>query len=269
MRDLPGRQARAALAEARVTGIDVSATGVRFTEALKRKHDIANLEVRWLPIERVAELGTTVRSDRLHRRPPSLAGPARGPDRAARCARAGRGHAPHGVRALRPHGHLHAAGVLPARRHPTPSSEEMPELVAALGALPAEHPLATAAARGAGLPEGGGARRCAAAPAGPRLFGAAALRAHAKLRPGVRPLGPAGALQPPLRRDGSAAAEAAPRTAARRRSNTPPSSCFAARCSVTAWSSAATTTRRAPASQLRAATRGSTTFRSGCPTRSS
>src|SRR3954453_15498669 len=45
--------------KARVTGIDVSATGVRFTEALKRKHDIANLEVRQLSLERAAELGMT------------------------------------------------------------------------------------------------------------------------------------------------------------------------------------------------------------------
>jgi SAM-dependent methyltransferase len=44
---------------ARVTGIDFSVTGVRATEALKRKYDLGNLEVHQLPIERVSELGAT------------------------------------------------------------------------------------------------------------------------------------------------------------------------------------------------------------------
>src|SRR4051795_6503436 len=43
---------------ARVTGIDFSAASVRHTEALKRKHELHNLEVRCLPIQRVAELGS-------------------------------------------------------------------------------------------------------------------------------------------------------------------------------------------------------------------
>jgi len=44
--------------EARVTGIDFSATSVQCTEALKRKHKLDNLELRQLPVERAAELGT-------------------------------------------------------------------------------------------------------------------------------------------------------------------------------------------------------------------
>ena len=44
---------------AQVTGIDVSATSVRWTEQLKRKHQLNNLQVRQLPIERAAELNTT------------------------------------------------------------------------------------------------------------------------------------------------------------------------------------------------------------------
>jgi SAM-dependent methyltransferase len=40
----------------RVVGIDVSATSIRHTEALKRKYDLANLEVHQLPIERTGEL---------------------------------------------------------------------------------------------------------------------------------------------------------------------------------------------------------------------
>jgi SAM-dependent methyltransferase len=42
--------------KASVTGIDVSATSVSCTEDLKRKHDLANLDVRQLPLERVGEL---------------------------------------------------------------------------------------------------------------------------------------------------------------------------------------------------------------------
>jgi SAM-dependent methyltransferase len=41
---------------AQVTGIDFSATSVRCTEELKRKYDLKNLQVRQLPIERVADL---------------------------------------------------------------------------------------------------------------------------------------------------------------------------------------------------------------------
>jgi SAM-dependent methyltransferase len=43
--------------EARVTGIDFSATSVRCTEDLKRKYNLAHLKVRQLPIEKVNELG--------------------------------------------------------------------------------------------------------------------------------------------------------------------------------------------------------------------
>ncbi len=44
---------------ARVIGIDVSAKRVAFTQALKRKHALANLEVRQLAVERAAELRQT------------------------------------------------------------------------------------------------------------------------------------------------------------------------------------------------------------------
>ena len=43
---------------ARVTGIDFSATSVRCTEELKRKYHLTNLELRQLPVERAGELGT-------------------------------------------------------------------------------------------------------------------------------------------------------------------------------------------------------------------
>jgi SAM-dependent methyltransferase len=53
--------ARHALMEpdARVTAIDVSETSLRHTRDLQRKHDIRNLELHQLAIERVGELGET------------------------------------------------------------------------------------------------------------------------------------------------------------------------------------------------------------------
>ena len=127
--------------KARVTGIDVSATGVNFTEALKRKHDITNLEVRQLSLERVAELGLTfdqiVCTGVLHHLPDP----------------------PAGLTALRdvlaPGGAMHLMVYAPYGRTGIymvqdfcrrigirPVEAEMPDLVAALGALPADHPLA-------------------------------------------------------------------------------------------------------------------------------
>jgi SAM-dependent methyltransferase len=41
---------------ARVVGIDFSTTSVRYTEDLKRKYNLNNLQVRLLPVERVSEL---------------------------------------------------------------------------------------------------------------------------------------------------------------------------------------------------------------------
>ena len=45
--------------DATVVGIDVSLTSVRSTLTLKQKHDLRNLQVHQLPIERVRELGTS------------------------------------------------------------------------------------------------------------------------------------------------------------------------------------------------------------------
>jgi SAM-dependent methyltransferase len=45
--------------EARVTAIDVSETSLRHTRDLQRKHDIRNLQLHQLAIERVGELGET------------------------------------------------------------------------------------------------------------------------------------------------------------------------------------------------------------------
>src|SRR5277367_805454 len=44
---------------AQVTGVDISTTSVQWTKTLKRKYSLTNLQVHQLPIDRVAELGTT------------------------------------------------------------------------------------------------------------------------------------------------------------------------------------------------------------------
>jgi len=44
---------------AKVIGIDVSASSIAFTQELKRKHELENLEVHQLAVERAAELGQT------------------------------------------------------------------------------------------------------------------------------------------------------------------------------------------------------------------
>ena len=198
--------------EARVTGIDFSATSVRHTEALKRKYDLDNLEVHQLPVERIGALGCDLRSDRLHRRSPPPRGPGRRAGGAARGAAAGRRDAPHGLRAARTDRRLHAAGVLPAGRHRRHRRRDPGARRRARRAA-ARAPAGDAAAPGAGLPGRGGAGRCAAAPAGPRLFGAAALRSARGGRAAVRPLGLAGALRRALRRHGAHPASRAARGA--------------------------------------------------------
>jgi SAM-dependent methyltransferase len=42
---------------AQVTGVDISATSVRCTEQLKRRHNLQNLQVHQIPIERIKHLG--------------------------------------------------------------------------------------------------------------------------------------------------------------------------------------------------------------------
>jgi SAM-dependent methyltransferase len=127
---------------ARVTAIDFSATSVAETEALKRKHRLDNLVVRQLPVERVGELGSTfdqiVCTGVLHH----LADPDAG------------------LRALRevlaPNGAMHLMVYAPygrtgvymlqefCRRVGIEATDDgIRELVAALGALPSGHPLAS------------------------------------------------------------------------------------------------------------------------------
>ena len=128
--------------EARVMGVDFSATSIRHTETLKRRYDLDNLEVHQLPVERVGELGATfdliVCTGVLHH----LARPREGLE-ALRDV-------------LRPDGALHLMVYAPhgrtgvymlqefCRRLGIAATDEgIRELVTALGALPPGHPLGT------------------------------------------------------------------------------------------------------------------------------
>jgi SAM-dependent methyltransferase len=126
--------------KASVTGIDISATSVRCTEDLKRKHDLANLDVRQLPIERVGELQKTfdqiVCTGVLHH----LADP----DAALRALRDVL--APDGAMQLMVYAPYGRAGVYMlqefCRLVDVPASDDgIRSLVAALEELPARHPL--------------------------------------------------------------------------------------------------------------------------------
>ena len=126
---------------ARVIGIDFSATSVRHTEDLRRKYELTNLEVHQLPIDRIGDLEMTfdeiVCTGVLHH----LANP----EAALR-----------GLRdVLDPDGAMHLMVYAPYGRAGVymlqefcrgigiqAADEEIRDLVVALGALPARHPLA-------------------------------------------------------------------------------------------------------------------------------
>jgi SAM-dependent methyltransferase len=127
---------------AQVTGIDCSATSIRCTEELKRKYNLANLQVRELAIERVDDLGMSfdqiVCTGVLHH----LADPDAG-------LSALRG-------ALKPDGAMHLMVYAPygragiymlqefCRRIGIKATDaEIQDLIRALDALPPGHPLET------------------------------------------------------------------------------------------------------------------------------
>jgi SAM-dependent methyltransferase len=126
---------------ARVVGIDVSATSVRHTEDLQRKHDLRNLAVHQLSIDRVSELGLTfdeiVCTGVLHHlaSPEAALGTLRDvldPDGAIHLMV----YAPYG-----------RAGIYMLQEFCRgigikASHDEIRGLIVALGALPAGHPLA-------------------------------------------------------------------------------------------------------------------------------
>jgi SAM-dependent methyltransferase len=135
--------ARHALGEpnARVTAIDISETGLRHTRNLQRKYDLENLELHQLPIERVQELGRSfdlvVCTGVLHHLPD--------PDLGLSVLR----------EALKPRGAMHLmvyatygrTGIYMMQEYCRllgigTTDKDLRDLGAALGALPANHPLA-------------------------------------------------------------------------------------------------------------------------------
>jgi SAM-dependent methyltransferase len=127
---------------AQVTGIDFSAVSVQHTEQLKRKHQLGNLEVRHLPLQHVGDLGASfdqvVCTGVLHH--------LSDPDAGLRALR--------GV--LKPHGAMHLMVYAPYGRSGIYMLQEfcrrvgfraadgaIDDLLVALKALPAAHPLTT------------------------------------------------------------------------------------------------------------------------------
>jgi SAM-dependent methyltransferase len=125
---------------AQVTGIDFSATSVRHTEQLKRRHGLENLEVRQLPLQQAGDLGASfdqvVCTGVLHHLPE--------PDTGLRALR--------GV--LKPRGAMHLMVYAPYGRRGIYMLQEfirrvgfrvpdgnLDDLLAALKALPPDHPL--------------------------------------------------------------------------------------------------------------------------------
>jgi SAM-dependent methyltransferase len=128
--------------QARVTGIDFSATSVRCTEELKRKYNLHNLSVHQLSVERTGELETmfdqVVSTGVLHHLPD--------PDAGLGALRS----------VLKPDGAMHLMVYAPygragiymlrefCRRTGIQATDEgIREVITALGSLPPTHPLCT------------------------------------------------------------------------------------------------------------------------------
>ncbi|MGR4066092.1 MAG: class I SAM-dependent methyltransferase [Vulcanimicrobiaceae bacterium] len=125
---------------ARVVGIDVSSRSIAFTQALKKKHALDNLEVHELPVERAGELGRTfdhvVCTGVLHHLPDPDAGL-----RALRDALA-----PGGAVHLMVYAPYGRAGIYLIQEYCRrlgieATDDEIRDLTASLKALPADHPL--------------------------------------------------------------------------------------------------------------------------------
>jgi SAM-dependent methyltransferase len=126
---------------ARVIGIDFSATSVRHTEDLRRKYDLTNLEVHQLPIDRIGDLEMTfdeiVCTGVLHH----LADPEAALRRLRDVLDAD------GAMHLMVYAPYGRAGIYMLQEFCRgigiqPSDADIRDLILALGALPARHPLA-------------------------------------------------------------------------------------------------------------------------------
>jgi SAM-dependent methyltransferase len=135
--------ARYALSEpdARVTAIDISAASLRHTSVLQRRYDLDNLELHQLSIERIQELGRTfdliVCTGVLHH----LADPDLGLWALREVLR------PTGAMSLMVYARYGRAGIYLMQEYCrllgiSTSDRDLQELGAALGALPADHPIA-------------------------------------------------------------------------------------------------------------------------------
>jgi SAM-dependent methyltransferase len=128
--------------QAQVIGIDFSATSVRCTEELKRKYQLDNLQLHQLPIERVEELGLSfdqiVCTGVLHHLPDPDAGL-----KALRDVMKQDGAMHLMVYALYGRTGIYMLQEFCRRLSIQATDEGIRELVAALGALPPAHPLAS------------------------------------------------------------------------------------------------------------------------------
>ncbi len=201
---------------ARVTGIDISASSIAFTQKLKQTYRLENLQVRQLPVERAAELGEAfdhvVCTGVLHH----LADPDAG------------------LRALRevlsPTGALHLMVYAPYGRAGVyllqdycrrlgirPTASEIGDLVASLASLPPDHPLAPLLRSSPDFREPAGMADALLHPQDRVLFGPPAAAVPARRRPDLRALGAPGALPSAMRRAGALAAPLAAGSAGARR----------------------------------------------------
>jgi SAM-dependent methyltransferase len=127
---------------AQVVGIDVSAKSIAFTQGLKKKYGLDNLEVRQLPVERAAELGRgfehVVCTGVLHHLP--------NPDAGLRALR--EVLAPKGAVNILVYAPYGRAGVYMLQDYcrrlgVAPTTAEIADLAATLKALPPDHPIVT------------------------------------------------------------------------------------------------------------------------------
>ena len=189
----------------RVIGIDFSATSVRHTQDLQRKYELTNLEVHQLPIDRIGDLEMTfdeiVCTGVLHH----LADP----EAALRVLRD----------VLNPDGAMHLMVYAPYGRAGIymlqefcrgigiqASDEEIRDLVIALGALPARHPLARLLQDAPDFRQEAALADALLHPRDRAYSVPQLLEFIGCCRTDVQPVGQAGAVQPSLRGDGPAPA---------------------------------------------------------------